>query len=72
MNKEQLFFATNASLSDITLSHEGLTDTFIDLNPIEKCVLCDKETNYRFNDHIDYRVRYIEGAGQLCIECYNK
>ena len=40
-------------------------------NPIENCILCNKETQYRFNDHIDYRTGYIEGAGQLCLHCYN-
>jgi hypothetical protein len=38
-------------------------------NPIEKCVICGAETAYRFNDHIDYRFNYIEGAGQLCEKC---
>jgi hypothetical protein len=38
-------------------------------NPIEKCVICGAETAYRFNDHIDYRFNYVEGAGQLCEKC---
>jgi hypothetical protein len=38
-------------------------------NPIEKCVICGVETAYRFNDHIDYRFNYVEGAGQLCVKC---
>jgi hypothetical protein len=38
-------------------------------NPIEKCVICGAETGYRFNDHIDYRFNYVEGAGQLCVKC---
>jgi hypothetical protein len=38
-------------------------------NPIEKCVICGAETAYRFNDHIDYRFNYVEGAGQLCVKC---
>ena len=41
------------------------------INPIERCILCDKETQYRFNDHIDYRIGYVEGAGQLCLHCFN-
>jgi hypothetical protein len=35
-------------------------------NPIELCVICGKETPYRFNDHIDFRTGYVEGAGQGC------
>ena len=40
-------------------------------NPIEKCVICGADTQYRFNDHIDYRFNYVEGAGQLCSKCYH-
>jgi hypothetical protein len=35
------------------------------------CVTCNNETLYDFTDHIDTRYGYIEGVGQLCIECYN-
>jgi hypothetical protein len=41
-------------------------------NPIEKCVICGEPTQYRFNDHIDYRFNYVEGAGQLCTKCGDK
>ena len=41
-------------------------------NPIEKCVICGEATQYRFNDHIDLRYNYVEGAGQLCPKCGNK
>lgn len=41
-------------------------------NPVEICVVCGKETTYRFNDHIDTRIGYIEGVGQSCNKCYNK
>lgn len=44
----------------------------METNPIETCVVCGTETEYRFNTHIDYRVGYVEGAGQLCVKCYNK
>ena len=37
---------------------------------IEKCVSCGIDTEYKFNDYIDFRFGYIEGAGQLCKECY--
>lgn len=38
----------------------------------ENCIVCNKETTYDFDTHVDMRYGYIEGAGQLCIECYNK
>lgn len=38
----------------------------------DKCVLCGNETQYDIETHIDYRIGYIEGAGQLCEKCNNK
>lgn len=40
--------------------------------PNEICILCGEETTVDINTHVDYRTGYIEGAGQLCIKCYNK
>jgi hypothetical protein len=34
------------------------------------CIMCGKESPYDFNTHIDYRVGYVEGAGQLCTDCH--
>ena len=42
------------------------------MNKKDKCVSCKKETQYDEFDHIDFRNFYIEGAGQLCPECYNE
>jgi hypothetical protein len=39
---------------------------------MDVCVDCGKTTIYPKNIHIDYRMNYVEGAGQLCSECYNK
>lgn len=36
------------------------------------CIMCGKETAYDFETHIDFRVGYIEGAGQLCQSCYSR
>ncbi len=41
-----------------------------DQNPVEVCVVCGKETPYRFHDHVDFRQGYVEGAGQTCQTCY--
>lgn len=38
----------------------------------EKCVICGKETPYKISDHIDMRENYVEGAGQLCSECFEE
>ena len=39
-------------------------------NSVETCILCNCSTEYRFNIHIDFRNYYVEGAGQMCKECY--
>ena len=31
---------------------------------------CKKETLYNKEDHVDYRLGYIEGVGQLCLDCW--
>jgi len=38
----------------------------------EKCVNCGGETPYTINTHIDFRLYYVEGSGQLCKECHKK
>ena len=41
-------------------------------NPIEKCIICGVDTQYRFRTPIDFRYNYVEGAGQLCNKCGSK
>lgn len=36
----------------------------------DKCILCGKDSPYEFNVDINFRHGYIEGAGQLCEECW--
>ena len=38
----------------------------------DKCVNCGEKSIYDKEEHIDFRVGYIEGAGQLCLDCYGK
>ena len=38
----------------------------------EKCVLCGKILEITKNTDITDREHYIEGAGQLCKECYQR
>ena len=37
----------------------------------DKCVCCDIDTSYEKEIHIAFRIGYIEGAGQLCLDCYD-
>ncbi len=38
----------------------------------DKCVLCGAETPYTKKTHIDSRLFYVEGCGQLCRTCWCK
>ena len=38
----------------------------------DKCVTCGEETLYDREDHIDTRLGYVEGSGQLCLDCYDE
>tara|TARA_Y100000593_G_scaffold49908_1_gene94065 strand:+ start:21394 stop:21555 length:162 start_codon:yes stop_codon:yes gene_type:complete len=38
----------------------------------DHCVACDAPTIYSELDHVDMRLCYVEGAGQLCMDCYQK
>ena len=47
--------------------------TEIELMTEEKndmCVSCNKKTKYHKNENIHNRMHYIEGAGQLCENCW--
>ena len=37
---------------------------------MEECIVCGVETNEPVSKHIDLRSFYVEGAGQLCKECF--
>ena len=38
----------------------------------EECIMCGVETTVLKTTHIDFRYGYVEGAGQLCRDCYLK
>lgn len=38
----------------------------------EDCILCGRKTTTLKTTHIDFRTGYIEGAGQMCRDCYMK
>ena len=37
----------------------------------DNCITCGKETPYHLDVDIDYRSHYVEGAGQLCKQCWD-
>ena len=42
------------------------------LQEMDECVVCGVDTNEPKDKHVDFRVNYIEGAGQLCDKCIEK
>lgn len=39
---------------------------------MEKCIICNKQLKIKRTQSIDKRKYYIQGAGQLCEDCYKK
>jgi uncharacterized protein YhfF len=38
----------------------------------DDCVVCDIKTPFDKDEHLDFRMGYIEGVGQLCLNCWDK
>ena len=38
----------------------------------DKCVTCGIDSVFDFDEHIKFRIGYIKGVGQLCLDCYDK
>jgi len=38
----------------------------------DKCVSCGVDSLYEEWEHIDNRIGYIEGSGQLCLDCFDE
>ena len=38
----------------------------------DKCNLCNDDSLYDKVEPINERIGYIEGSGQLCLDCYDK
>ena len=34
----------------------------------DHCVICNKTSPYKINEHIDSRIGYVEGGGQSCFQ----
>lgn len=47
-------------------------DQKVEKDEVERCVLCKKDTPYLRSTHIDLRMYYVEGCGQLCEDCWYK
>ena len=49
---------------------EKLEKKMVSEDGYDLCVSCSTKTVYKTETHIDARRNYIEGAGQLCDNCY--
>ena len=38
----------------------------------DKCVTCGIDSIFDFTEHIKFRIGYIKGVGQLCLDCFDK
>lgn len=65
-------FESPAGGETIYSRESGQSERTLESTPADNCVLCDIETPYKITDHIDMRQHYVEGAGQLCKECWDK
>jgi len=39
--------------------------------PNDNCISCGVETPYHRDVNIEYRSHYVEGAGQMCKDCWD-
>ena len=51
------------------MARKVLKEVMFEEEGFETCISCGKLTNVKTTDNIEYRPGYIEGAGQLCLEC---
>lgn len=49
-----------------------MNDILKEFQEKEICVICNKKSEENKQSHINNRFYYVECAGQLCSECYNK
>ena len=38
----------------------------------DRCVCCRTDSIFDSKEHIKFRIGYIIGVGQLCLECYDE
>ena len=56
----------------LIIGDDGLVKSIVRGDEYEVCVMCGDKVPYLKSTHIDLRNGYVEGAGQLCKDCYEK
>ena len=58
----------------LTIDENGLVTSVgkqnNELDIYEDCIMCGKKTTTLKTAHVDFRYGYVDGAGQMCRECY--
>ena len=57
---------------ELIIGDDGLVKSIVRNDEYEVCAMCGDTVPYLKSTHIDLRNGYIEGAGQLCKDCYEK
>jgi hypothetical protein len=75
--QDHLSCALEAENKQYVKMEYGPGDAVIDrpryiVDEFDHCVLCGVETAYKRNTHVNMRIGYVEGAGQLCPNCYSR
>lgn len=56
----------------MSVDESGLVTSINRPDEYDTCIMCGIQTPYLVSTHIDLRKCYVEGAGQICPNCYNK
>jgi hypothetical protein len=56
----------------LIIGDDGLVKGIVKPDEYEVCVMCGEKTDVLKSTDINFRIGYVEGAGQLCLNCYNK
>jgi hypothetical protein len=75
--QDHLSCALEAENKQYVKMEYGPGDAVIDrpryiVDEFDHCILCGVETAYKRNTHVNMRIGYVEGAGQLCPNCYSR
>ena len=65
-NSNNLYVINYMTEAIKTVELVDISETYVTKNGFDKCILCGKESPYKFSTHIDKRLGYVSGVGQTC------
>lgn len=57
-------------MSDLATPSTFSIDKEVTMTQTETCIMCGTDTGVNINESVDFRLYYVEGAGQLCVKCF--